>query len=494
LELGFSKINLLDAVDWKSTTSVQPETLDEKQFAWEKKFDISDRVIGMWRPENGGERKVVEPLFMSIMYGEDDLGPFVLVAIDHCDIEYHDLDIMRSPILAECNITSDRVIFMPSHCHVTLVYNTAKLQHLVKSAIQQAKKNMAKVDINAVNINIDGKKFVINRHIHVPGIGTRTIMFNDFCKVEKDHLDATEQVKDWVQILGANSENYLAKDKRYITHRNVDNNLQALFFRKKSTKEIVGSFVRFAAHAVIVSEKKVNGDISADYPGYLKKRIEGQLGGVSLFAQGLSGDLRPLNKEYSHVCAQSYGESLADKILSNLSNETWIPLNKIEYFAEPLNLPLRNDLPTSTKDGELNMNRIDKEYDKAEGPGQRRKLQNEFWYYYRSKEVMSYLRPDWRNQGIVTTFMNGLLLNDCAIIACPGELNHTTGIKMTKPFATTNPITVGIANEYISYIPPMDKIEEGGYEPSVRLMTPESSEIVINTAHKLLNKMYDKRD
>lgn len=494
MQLGFSKINVLDAVDWKLTTTVQPVNIDQKNYAREKKFDISDRVIGMWRPEDGGERKIVGPLFMSIMYGEDNFGPFVVVGIDHCDIEYQDLDIMRNPILAECNITSERVVFMPSHCHVTLAYDTTKLQKLITSAIRKAISDKTDVEINVVNVNVEGKKFVINRHIHVPGIGTRTVMFNDYCKVKSDHLDATEQVKDWVQNLGANPDDYLTKDKKYKTHRDVDEQLQAVFFRDAATKKVTGSFVRFAAHAVITSEKMVNGDISADFPGYLKKHIEDQLGGVALFGQGLSGDLRPLNKEYSHSFAKYYGVNLADKILSNLKSNKWEPLKNIKYFVEPFQLPLRKDLPTSTQDGEQNMVAIEKEYDKAEGPAQRRELQNDFWFYYRSREVIRYLRPEWRIQGCVNTFLHGLLLNDCSIIACPGELYHTTGIKMNQPCAATGPIFVGIANEYISYIPPMDKIDEGGYESSVRLLTPESSEIIIKTAHKLLKKMYKKED
>ncbi len=483
-------MNLMDAVDWRATTIGSAAGSAEKNYAREKKFDISDRVVGMWRPEEGGQRAVIEPLHISMMYGEDDHGPFVLVAIDHCDLEYHDLDVMRDPVLAECRIAGDRVVFMPSHCHVTLAYDAKKLQRLIADAVRQAKRDIAETEISAVHAKIDGKKYVINRHIHVPGIGTRTIMFNDFCEVHEDHLDATEQVKEWIRNLGAKPDDYIAENNRFITHRDVDDRLQALFFRDANTKKVTGSFIRFAAHAVIVSEKKVNGDISADYPGYLKKRIENRLGGISLFGQGPSGDLRPLNREYSHACAKEYGEGLAEILIANLSENIWKPLTSMKFCAEPLSLPLRTDLPDSLESGEQHMNRIEKIYDETHEPEQRRKLQNDFWFYYRSKEVVHCLRPEYRKQGFINTFEYGLKLNDSVLIMSPGELYHTTGMQMIQPVASANPMTVGIANEYISYIPPGDQMEEGGYEPSVCIVNPESSEIIVATAHKLIDKLY----
>ncbi len=489
MQTGFSKIDLMDAVDWKATAAAEPAGPHQNGVR-ETKFGIADRVAGLWRPEKGGPRRVIEPLHISMMYGEDDQGPFVLAAIDHCDIEYQDLDRMRAPILAECAIAGDRVVFMPSHCHVTLAYDTGKLQHLIATAVRQAKSDMSETDVNAVHADIEGKKFVINRQIHVPGIGTRTIMFNDFCEVRDDHLDATEQIKEWLRHLGAQPEDHLAQNGRFVTHREVDDRLQALFFRDAITKKIKGSVVRFAAHAVIVSEKKVNGDISADYPGYLKKRIENQVGGISLFGQGLSGDLRPLNPEYSHAFARIYGERLADLLIAGLSETSWEPLTVLKFRSEPLLLALRKDLPTGVEQGEEQMNRIEKEYDMTDDPEQKRKLQNEFWFHHCSRDIARTLRPGCREQGFISTLQYGLRLNDSVLLMSPGELFHETGFQMVEPSASAKPLTVGNINEYISYIPPRDKIEQGGYEPSVCIVMPGSAEIMVNAAHKLMNKLF----
>jgi hypothetical protein len=490
MKIGFAKSNLIEAIDWRATTSVFPKTKDSTNFLREEKFDISDRVSGMWRPENGGSRKIVQPLYISVLYGKENKKPFIILSIDHCEIEYQNLDIMREPILKEFNLSKDRVVFLPSHCHVTVKYDTGRLQNLIFNTIKQAKENLNDVEVATLNLKINGKKFVINRRIHVNAIGTRTIMFNDYCDVREDHLDANDQVMKWIRNLGGNPNHYVPENQSFKTHKDVDDKLQAIFFRDQNSKIISGSFIRFAAHAVIVSEKKVNGDISADYPGYMKEKIEAQLGGIALFAQGQAGDLRPLNTEYSHRFAKMYGEKLADNIISEFNNLKWHPVEKMNLIAKSVKLPLRTDLPKDIESGEENMKRIENEYDNTSDPAKRRNLQNDFWFYYRCSEVAKLLRPEWQKQGFIDSYLYCLKLNDIVLIMHSGEMFYSTGQQMVKPYEDRNPIIVSLTNECLSYIPPSDEIQKGGYEPSVCLVSPESAEICIKQTHELIEKIY----
>jgi len=491
MKIGFGKSNLIDVIDWQETTSVSQNKKEKTNHLREEKFDISDRVSSMWRPENGGFRNVIQPLFLSVLYGEENKNPFLIVTIDHCEIEYRELDIMRNPILIEFNLSKDRVVFLPSHCHVSIIYDKRKLQDLIICTVKQAKENKTDVEIAFLNLNIKGKKYVLNRRIHVDGIGTRTLMFNDYCKVEKDHLDASEQVIEWIRNLGANPSDYVIKGQRFRTHKPVDNRLQAIFFRDQKSKKNIGSFVRFAAHAVIVSEKKVNGDISADYPGYLTNKIEDELGGITLFAQGEAGDLRPLNQEYSHTFAEKYGKKLADMIISEFSNLKWKPVERLKFFAESINLPLQKDLPKDMETGEENMKRIEREYDQISDPAKRRIKQNEFWFYYRSNEVAKLLRPEWQKQRYIDSYLFGLNINDKLILMHSGEMFYSTGQKMIEPFDEKNIITASLANECLSYIPPVDEIKKGGYEPSVCLVAPHTAEIFLKHVHAITRKIYN---
>jgi hypothetical protein len=157
MRLGFGKIALLDAVDWPATTAVPPPSGESRNYAREKKFAISDRVAGLWRPEDGGPRRIVQPLHLAILYGEDAQGPFALVGLDHLEITYRDLDALRAPILAEYGISRERVVFLPSHGHVSVVYEPHKLRELITAAARQARGSATDVEMNAVTVRLDGR-------------------------------------------------------------------------------------------------------------------------------------------------------------------------------------------------------------------------------------------------------------------------------------------------------------------------------------------------
>ena len=53
----------------------------------------------------------------------------------------------------------------------------------------------------------------------------------------------------------------------------------------------IAILVNFAAHPVMTEEKLL--DYSADYPGFLKKKVEDKLATKCVFMQGASGDMSP---------------------------------------------------------------------------------------------------------------------------------------------------------------------------------------------------------
>jgi hypothetical protein len=305
-------------------------------------------------------------------------------------------------------------------------------------------------------------------------------------------VDATGHIHDWVANLGMDPERYPEAGRKYITDGEVDDKLQTLFIRNKHTGELKGSFTRFAAHAVIVSAKVVNGDVSADFPGYLKRRIEKTLGGIALFGQGPSGDLRPLNKEYSHAFAKEYGNRLAGEIIQGYEGLDWKPLTRLEFFSEPVGIPLIENIFLSREEVDAKMDSIEKLYDKETNPEQRRKLQNQFWGLYRTPWVHRMVRPEWKEQGQLCLNLYALRLNDHVLVATQGEIFNGIGKLMVAPYQDSNPVLVTIANEYVSYLPTDEERIKGGYESSVSIMTPGSPDILIRSTHKLLDRIYSE--
>jgi hypothetical protein len=489
--IGFGKVNLSDAGIYEDPISSEPSvslTLTEK-FRREDKFAISDRVEGRWRPGSGGIRKLADSIYVSAMYGEDHNGAWTVITIDDTTIGYSLLDHLMDPLTHQLGISKNRILILPTHSHATPKMDRDKYQQAVLEAVIKARNNLSEVEIASLDLVLNGHQYVINRRVHVEGIGTQTVMFNDDCEVHENYIDATSQLSGWVENLGADPEKYLA-GKKFITDGDVDNNLQALFIRDKKSGDIKGSFLRFAAHPVIVSAKVVNGDVSGDFPGYLKSKIEKDIGGVALFGQGPCGDLRPLNKEYSHIQAKDYGEKLASEILMNMNKLQWEPLTELAWFTETAELPLLENLFLTPEELHKEMDELEAQYDKETDPERRRIMQNRFWGLYRTPGIHGMVRPEWKENKHISANVYALQFNEKVLVAAQGEVFYAIGEEMIKPFINKKPILVSLANEYISYIPTDEERPKGGYESSVSILKPGSPSLIVETSHRLLNRIY----
>ena len=77
-----------------------------------------------------------------------------------------------------------------------------------------------------------------------------------------------------------------------------------------------GVLVSFGAHATVLPVE--NRLISADYPGYLERKLERRLSGVCAFFAGGVGSHRPAGTGSGFDRARMIGETLADSVLSRL--------------------------------------------------------------------------------------------------------------------------------------------------------------------------------
>lgn len=492
LEIGFGKSDLTRAGIFEDPVSPSQVKTIENKYSREEKFAISDRVEGRWRPGSGGIRKLADSIFVTAMYGEDQHGPWTIITLDEVSLDYEEVDMLAFPLTEELGISKERIVLLPSHSHATPLLDRELFQEVVLDAVRQAKDNRTEVEIASLNLQVEGEKYIINRRVHVDGIGSRTVMFNDGCLIHDDYVDATGHIHDWVANLGVDPEIYLEAERKYVTSGEMDAKLQTLFIRNKRSGKLMGSFTRFAAHAVIVSAKVVNGDVSADFPGHMKRKIEETLGGIALFGQGPCGDLRPLNKEYSHAIAKDYGYRLADEIISGYEEMNWQALTCLEFFTEPIRIPLIDNIFLSPEEVDAEMDRIEVLFDKEKNPEKRRKLQNQFWGLYRTPGVHKMVRPEWKRQGKLGLNLYALRLNDQILLATQGEIFNRIGKLMVEPYKEFDPVLVSLANEYVSYLPTDEERLKGGYESSVSIMTPGSPDILVQSSHKLLDRIYSE--
>lgn len=463
----------------------------------EKKFlDISDKcIIKLMNEKEGIPDRIVEPLEMAVMYGEDSNGPWVLLSFDLCESGYKFIDTIREPIMTELGIPSERIIILCSHVHVFigLTFIGEAFRGIILNTVKSARSSSEEAEMAKLNLEIDAEHFTMNRRINIDGIGTRTVMFNDDCEIKENYIDATGQVRKWIEDFGFNPDDYLQKGTAIKSNGPIDKNLDGLFFRSKETDILIGSFVRFACHPVIVSQVKVKGEISPDYPGCFKKRIERKLGGVAIFGNGACGDIKPLNLEYSHNFARCFGEKLADKLIDAFPSVKWEPLEKAHFWSEPVVLPLRSDFPVSVTDAKNKMKDLEKCYDNTSKPSERRELQNLYRIHsFVAGGLLEDLRPKWLNKRQAEFSINAIRLNDTAIMTSNGEIFTKTGKAMVEPFKDRHPLLATVSNETLYYVLPADEFENGGYEYGGCMLAPGADEKLITLSNKLLKRVFSE--
>ena len=179
--------------------------------------------------------------------------------------------------------------------------------------------------------------------------------------------------------------------------------------------------VNYACHAVVLGPD--NRMISADYPGYLARRIERELdGALCLFTQGGAGDINPyLDKQ--PVAQNGFGE--AEKMGNTLAEEALKVARRLKPPANA-NASLRA-----------------------------------------AAEVIEF-RDRWDTAKTVRAGLTTLLINnDLAIAALPGEpfvdlqiaLRDKSEVRSTLLFG----YTYSAGGEWLGYLPTIQAATEGGY-------------------------------
>ncbi len=179
--------------------------------------------------------------------------------------------------------------------------------------------------------------------------------------------------------------------------------------------------VNYACHAVVLGPD--NRMISADYPGYLARRMERELdGAICLFTQGGAGDINPyLDKQ--PVTQNGYGE--AEKMGNALAEEALKVVRKLK--------------PQSNAGSRL----------------------------LAAAEVVTF-RDRWDPQKAVRAGLTTLLIdNQIAIAAIPGEpfVDLQIGLrdKSEIPYTFLFGYTYSAGGEWIGYLPTIRAASEGGY-------------------------------
>lgn len=218
----------------------------------------------------------------------------------------------------------------------------------------------------------------------------------------------------------------------------------------------IAVLVNFAAHPVMTDVMQLK--YSADYPGFMQRKVEAELGTNCFFMQGASGD-QSCNPPAGVKGPQQFGEALADHVLELAKNvQTTVPEKpSIDAKTDEFVFKSRIDLSSPT---------IQLAFSVAFFPELMRNFVEEF------------------KDGIPTELNTVLLNGELAIVGGSGEFfcNHSNRLKQRSYFKNT--LFFGYCNGHCMYFPTIEAASEGGYgaDPQVSFVEIGAGEQMMNQA------------
>jgi hypothetical protein len=247
--------------------------------------------------------------------------------------------------------------------------------------------------------------------------------------------------------------------------RVTDPQLAVLRFDDMSDKPIA-IVVNFAAHPVMTDAKLLK--YSADYPGFLKNKVEAELATKCVFMQGASGDMSP-NVGSGPPGPNGFGQTLADHVIALArSAKTEVPARpSVKGTVDTFHFKTRVDLKNPA---------VVAVFERAFFPELTRNYAK--------------LYGDALAAELNTVLLNG----EIALIGGSGEFfcNHANRLKARSYVKHT--LFFGYCNGHSMYFPTIEAASEGGYgaDPGVSFAEVGAGERMMDQALINIYKLQGK--
>ncbi len=221
---------------------------------------------------------------------------------------------------------------------------------------------------------------------------------------------------------------------------------------------LMGVLVNYTLHPAILAGDNLL--LSSDYPGVVYRRLGDVLGKdvTVLFANGTEGNINHINafdpqqgRGFGEV--ERIGEILAGTVLSVLPGIEPAADPEVRWKAKCIEIPRRQLPDERFAWAEEVLARWDgKPVNMVDG------LPDELY----AREALAL--KDLQDEPVAVE-IQVILIGETALVALPAEVFVEFGLEIKKhsPFART--MIVGLANDWVGYVPTRRAFEEGGYEP-----------------------------
>lgn len=287
--------------------------------------------------------------------------------------------------------------------------------------------------------------------------------------------------------LGATREQLGMAAGPIVPDRVVDDQLRLLVFEGAGNATLA-SIVSVACHPVTHSFNDRH--TCADFPGQLVDLTERELGGMALFLQGCSGDVRPRYHEPTYAEVQRVGAQFGSALHEAARNLQGVAGPHIIGAAmQQVDMPLKPYQSREVQQARLAS--LEQELGElAKLPARGREDIQERWAIYQECAFLRYQlkwgdletpEADLKRERLEIT-LQALRVGGILVLTSPAEVFAATGIELAnwaEEQGWHGCFVSSCTNGYVNYIPPGAEAERGGYEPSAAMLAPGTCERMV---------------
>lgn len=444
-------------------------------------YAITDALLKAkpeWR-----QRLIVDDLRVTALFAEYSGEAVCLIAYDICEISRREVLPLKEAVANALAILPECVHIFCSHTHSSSMddteHDTDTLTARSIAAALQAKSRATEVQ-NVSFLRVDtGTKFNINRRTLNGELGTWCLMQSRGCTDDGGIVDGTEWVRGKLVDFGATVEEVAEITGPIIAARENDPFLELILFPKVGGG-YAGGLVRFTAHPVVCSAGYWKPNLGRDYPGPLCDRLSDEFGCPILFLQGPCGDHRTRHRETGIAERDRIGLGLAQSLIAQFEEARVFPFDRLDHTARTVVCPLREAMPHSAQEANRHVRETKKQLERLphgrEWLKRRKDLAESMAFFRNAARVLagsSYLTKEEAVNREAGLTVSHIAFGDVHLLNFPGELFSTVAKGLTE--AAGGPtVVVSFADGVTGYLMPQDDLDEGGYESTWVLFTPES--------------------
>ncbi len=290
----------------------------------------------------------------------------------------------------------------------------------------------------------------------------------------------------------------------------ADDVLRVLVFDSPDPRDgVVGAVVNFACHATVLYHTNMR--ISADYPGYAVRTVQGIIGDAPVvFLNGACGDVNPAWIEQRYDEAERVGTIVGAEAARRIQelrplgvqqkvwNIRWDELTdkavtsgelivepRIRVVSRTVDVPLRMLEPPDAYERRVSELQERLSSTPSSDVKERRRIVQSLTRYRTERTVAERLGPTEGHR--IHPEVQAIGLGEgCAILGLPGEYFVETAQAIQKSAALRNLLVACYANHYVGYLVPAHAFDEGGYEAGVTLLDETAEETMRGTTVELL--------